>query len=220
MAYKKRAPRRYVRKRNRFYRRKKIAIRRPRNAAIYNFRQVGDLANIAVAANAQTNFFAYNFSLNEFSNTSTFTALYDVYRICAIKVIFSPPFSTSYATPSAFSVQIPTIYTVIDYDDAVVPTTQGQLDAYQSLKVRYFNRPHVRYFKPKYTIVGLARGAGTVTNTGQLTGRKGWINCANNDVNYNGIKGSIVYTNSNMTSATSFVVRVTGIVYVQFKYTI
>lgn len=95
---------------------------------------------------------AYTFSLSQLPNVSDFSNLYDQYKITGAKLSFTPG-QTEYignvlsgqTGAQAFN----KFHSVIDYDDAVVPSSENDLLQYGSLKSTQGGRTHTRFIKPK-----------------------------------------------------------------------
>jgi len=93
------------------------------------------------------------FSLNSIAQTSSFTAIFDQWRIMMVEVIVMP-----FAGPGATVAG--TAYTVIDYDDAATPTSSSQLIQYENLQVSQAAQPIRRCFIP-HSAVAAYNGAFT-----------------------------------------------------------
>jgi hypothetical protein len=129
---------------------------------------------------------------------SSMLSIYDQFRICAVKVKFYPPFNSSLVPSSAATqtfANIPVIYTAIDYDNSSTPSSQITIDNYTTMKIRYFNRVHSRYFTPRcVSFCAITQVSGQYGNIPMRP--KTWIDCAYSNVSHYGLIGSIQYTNS------------------------
>lgn len=135
-------------------------------------------------------FFSLYFQLGDLPQVSTFSALFDAYRINAVKVTFSPVTNTqSVATTTSAGATSAAVTqdleTVIDYDDSTVLTAETDLFQYESYKTTPFNRIHSRYLKPKLSEV-VYKTSGALMGYGQA---HKWVDIANTDVAHYGIKG-------------------------------
>lgn len=161
-------------------------FRQPRLAnAVYPFvRRVGS-SDITQVAAADT-FMAYRFELNDVSDTADFTDLFDQYRFRAIKWEARPRFN--FSNPGSVAAnRLPRLYSVIDYDDNVVPTLINQLREYQSCKETRWDQDHVRMIKPRIATAVLDNtGLTSVANEPSK-----WIDLAYLTVNHFGIKIAI-----------------------------
>lgn len=137
---------------------------------------------------------AVSFTLNGVPNASEFTGLYDQYRINAVKLRLMPRGNSSELAPG----NICSLFSVIDYDDATVPTGGvNQLVQYQSLKVTRSDKEHVRYFKPRINVGAI----NAITGISNKMNTKGWLDCDVSTTEHYGLKfvverpptGTVVY---------------------------
>ena len=98
----------------------------------------------------------FDFSLNDLPNYSEFTALYDSYKICAVKVWFVPGCTTGnidVSTGAPVSAQInfasARCFSAIDYNDSSAPSTINEIREYANCKMSPMVKGHKRYFKPR-----------------------------------------------------------------------
>jgi len=140
--------------------------------------QVSDVTQVA-GADA---FATYQFQLNDVSNTTDFTALYDQYRFVAVKAEFRPRFNIG-SLGSVLVNKLPRLYTVLDYDDNNAPTLISQLREYQSCKMTRFDMDHVRFLKPRMALKAFDVAGTSLANT-----RPQWIDLASLTVVHFGIK--------------------------------
>lgn len=154
MAYRRRYKKRtYKRKgagrsyRRRYTRRTRI---NKRGQKLYLFKRFCDFGALTISNITGTGA-AYNFSLSDLPNYTEFTALYDSYKINAVKITFRPQQTQSISigavnNPNASS----RFMSAIDYNDGTAPTSMDEIRQYQSCKVTGILKPHSRYiFKPK-----------------------------------------------------------------------
>lgn len=201
--------------RKRFVRRSRVFKPRSVRNTVYNFKQSCELPNINVTAGTET-FFTYGFKLNDVPQVNQFLAIYDNYRILAVRIMFYPEFNVAYAaTVSSFA--IPVLYTTFDPDGFPTLTGTGQLDQYQTTRRSLFNRMRTRYFKPFATYSATAfSGSSSVGNISSgLVPRRTWFNCAQSAITYNGIGGCI--TSSSPSQIPGQLVRVSAVYYLQFR---
>lgn len=179
---------------------------------IHAYKQTCELSNISIVAGITPTLAGYNFALSQLANASSFTQLYDQYRILGVKITFYPQYTNFNATTTASgAASCPEIYTAIDLDSANAPASISELDQYTTCRRQIFNRPHSRYFRP--TALGaLYVGAAA---TGYYTLGKKWIDMANSDAPYYGIKVGIVTSNSTLSVAQ--LIRVTATYYLQCR---
>jgi len=109
------------------------------------------------------------------SDSASFQALFDQWRIVQMSVSFTPnTVSTSYAS----------LYTVIDYDDGTNLTGLPAADEYDTLEVTAPGRFVTRTFAPQ---AAMAAYSGTFTSFGSSLGGQ-WFDVASPNVIYYGLK--------------------------------
>lgn len=123
----------------------------------------------------------FEFTLGSVINSAEFIALYDVYKILAVKVQLIPNFSMADFTAS---VQMPRIHTVLDYDDGTTLTTINDYVQYENYKFTQGNRTHSRYLVPAVEL-GAEQG-GVIVSANQK--KKQWLDCDAPTVAHRGIK--------------------------------
>jgi len=118
---------------------------------------------------------ALSFALSSLPDYTEFTALFDQYRIIQASVSFEPTSLVSTSTP---------LITVLDYDDAVVPTSLNMLYEYETMQSSTSGTMQKRVLTPK---LALAAYSGVFTSFGVApTGT--WIDSASPSVLYYGVK--------------------------------
>lgn len=116
------------------------------------------------------------FRLNAVTAYQDFTALYDMYKIRAVKVSFIPIMNITTATESGFA---SLIYSTYDFNGPTTSTapSKDQIREYQYCKWSPYGRIHKRYFFPR-----------TVENpNGTKVGPQNWISTSASDVPYYGL---------------------------------
>ena len=177
---------------------------------IYAFQRIVGSADVAQAAGANT-FQAYRFQLNDVTNTADFTGLFDQYRFAAVKAEFRPRFN--FANPGNAAINLmPRLYSVIDYDDANVPTLISDLREYQSCKETRFDQDHVRLIKPRMATAALNAAAG-LTSLANVASQ--WIDLAYLTVTHYGIKIGIEAGVAGQTNLQAWCVELTY--FIEFK---
>jgi len=129
------------------------------------------------------------FQLDDVINPTDFTALYDRYKITGVKITFIPLANQAYAalstTGNSQTSTLPTIVTAIDYDDSGVPNNSLTLLEKMDSKVRRLDKPFSVYIKnPKVSSTVNAESG----NVSAVISNAGYINTANDDVNFRGFK--------------------------------
>jgi len=121
---------------------------------------------------------ALSFALNSLPNYTEFTALFDQYRIIQAVVRFVPTSQVSTSTP---------LLTVLDYDDASVPSAVTDVQQYATLQITESGGYCERVLNPH---PATAMYSGAFTSFGSPSGgpRGPWIDSASPGVLYYGLK--------------------------------
>ncbi len=135
---------------------------------------------------AADSFGALNFVLTSASNYTGFTDLWDVYRVDYLEFSFEPAFTANAFTQYATNV-VPRIYTVIDLDDSVTPTTLNSLREYQSCRTHMYEPFKVTVNRPG-VLTGVFDGSAIVA--GAFT-QSPWIDAAKISIPHYGLKYGI-----------------------------
>lgn len=83
---------------------------------------------------------AYDFRLNNLPNFAEFAALFDVYKIWKVDVMFIPKYNTSDFATGGSGYGLPTIYVAEDRSDAVAPASVNEIMEYNSVRSQRFDR--------------------------------------------------------------------------------
>lgn len=145
-------------------------------------------------------FFSLEFFLNDLPQVTSFSNLFDQYRINWVKVVFEPQLTMSnFAIPAAaggvnFNTYYQKLGTVIDRDDnSLLPSLNAALE-YDTYVETNFNKRHTRKLKPNPTIALYAGGAfsgyGFNDNWPDVNP---WLDMASVSIPHYGIKG-VIYT--------------------------
>lgn len=124
-------------------------LKRSITPKVYMFKKHVDLGEInsnTTAGNPPV-IGTFTFSLSNLPNYAQYQAMFDRYRIHAVKVSFIPR-SNITDTIRQYDQRIMTAVDVLGGD---APSTLGEIRDYQSCKVSPGNVMHVRYFKPRYS---------------------------------------------------------------------
>lgn len=155
---------------------------------IYKYKQTAR-SNALITADTGTAYTAgaFKFTASQIPQWSSLAAIYDQFQIIKVSVMFLPQGQNSdNAYPDLY--KIPTFYTVIDYNDAIVPSasTAGidELLQYDTFKLVQANRRLVRTFTPCIA-VQLYQG-GVVP--GYQAKRRQWVNVDNGTAEHYGLK--------------------------------
>lgn len=211
--YSKRRPGKYSyrRKRKTGWKRRKAAAAARKGKKHYYFTRQVDLGTISAARLTDATGI-YTFKLNDLPNYTDFTALYDQYKIAAVKIRFMPCQNVVKVQPDAMGVVIsyaPRLFTVIDYDAGTFSTV-NELRQYQSCKTVMGYRPVSMYLKPCW--------ASEIYRTAALTGygpKRGFIDCSYVDVPHYSIKwGFEPYDPSGTQQSSEYTYRVEAKYYI------
>lgn len=187
--YKKRTYRRRTGVKRNYRRRFRTRTRySKRGQKLYLFKRfTGSFATLTIQSITDT-FAGYNFSLEDVPNYTEFTALYDMYKINAVKITFLPQMTQNVSLGSVNNPQASTrFFSVIDYNDSSAPTSIDELRQYQSCKMTPILRKHTRFImKPKIL-------------DSSNSSRSPWISTSSPSTNYFGLKVAV----ENMSSSTT-----------------
>lgn len=150
--------------------------------AIHTFKRSYYIPSYATVTTANV-YGAYAFNLNDVPNASEFTALFDQYRINSVRWRLIPRGSSSEAGTNN---NVGKIFTVLDMDDGVAPTSIDTLCQYPNMKTTRTTSDHTRTLRPAF--------ASTVYNTSTLSAygqRRGWLDCDYSQVPHYGVKWAI-----------------------------
>jgi len=114
------------------------------------------------------------------NQATTFTALFDQYRIRQVEVWLKP------STSLVANTNVATLYTVLDYDDAVSPTSESQVQQYTNVTVTSINEGVYRRFTPH---IATAVYSGAFTSFANST--ESWIDSGSPSVLHYGFKALI-----------------------------
>lgn len=115
---------------------------------------------------------SYSFKLSDLSNSDEFTALFDQYRINAVKLQIVPTFTSN---DIANELTMASIHSAIDHNDNNPPGALSDLMEYDTYKRSKMSRGHKRYFR-----VNLLT---PLTASSSSTTWKKWINTASVGLN-------------------------------------
>lgn len=151
-----RAPPMRLRYRKRRY--KKTPTRRFFNGTMHNFKKTMWLPNQSVALDANGEAFqAHAWAFSDLTNATSYSRLWDAYRIRKIKMEFIPVANTNpIGETSAVATvqQLPKLVIAADYDDETAPTSVEALLQRQGSKLKNFTHPCSKIISP--AIAGLA----------------------------------------------------------------
>lgn len=203
----------YVSKRKPMFRRRRYARRTGRYATkIYRFKRARYAQGNIVCVGDQINLGAQTFTLSQLPNATEFTQLYDQYKITGIKFEIIPTYNVNAVAQVTDDTAsnlylIPTVHTVLDFDDHQAPANLEELMQYQNLKTTRGNVIHKRYWKPK-AIAVLQNTTGTPLEFARGLSNE-WIDCGNPNVLHYGLKWAIMPHTSAPDTIVKYDVKVT-----------
>lgn len=118
--------------------------------------------------------FRFIFRLSAVTGFTDFTALYDQYKIRAVKVSFIPMANITTANESGFA---SLIYSTYDFNGSSTVPTRDEIREYQYCKWSPYGKIHKRYFFPRT----LEQPGGT------KVGPQNWLSTAYDTAIYNGL---------------------------------
>jgi len=134
--------------------------------------------------------YGLSFKLSDAPSYTQFTALFDEYRITAIKLYWLPCFSVN--TTAAAELTVPQLISAIDYDDASTPGSANVINAFDTLRVHgMLNKMYTRTLKPT-----VALATYTTSFVGYAQRQDQWIDCNSPATTHYGIKWGMVDANN------------------------
>lgn len=95
---------------------------------------------------------SFSYTLAQLPNYTDFTGLFDQYKITGAKLTLTPALSEGISSPlfgTNAALGYSRVHSVVDYDDASIPTSEDQLLEYGSHKSTAPFKTHTRFIKPK-----------------------------------------------------------------------
>lgn len=159
----------------------------------------GNASYIAQSSSTEVNW-GFAFALSDLSQSSTFTALYDQYRLMCVRIHLRPQCSmqvqslVTYSNVTAATV-VPTptgnIYTAVDLDDNVAPTASG-LRQFDTCKITSVMQPktitHVIY--PRCNL-GTFSALSSTTTGNSMAPYGTWLDVGSPGIPHYGFKVSV-----------------------------
>lgn len=186
-----------------FKRKYKRGYKKSGNNKIYYFTRYLDgtsaFAQPVQVSNITPAFREWQFHLNDVVNYQEFTALYDMYKINAVKVYFYPQQTQSTSLSTFNNADAAArFYSVIDRNDGNTLTQVNDAREYKSCKWTTLFRPHIRYIhKPKI-----------VDRGDTYTPGNPWIKTTSPDQNYYGLKIAVEPTQAAVATIMTFRVEI------------
>lgn len=140
---------------------------------------------------------AVSFTFSQLSQYTSFSAVFDQYRIEEVQAVFRPMFTANQVSGSS-TFYIPIFYVVIDYDDTTALTTAAQFLAYSNCNTSMYETVSV-CFRPHIAVAAYAGAFTSYANAGPT-----WIDAGSPGVNHYGIKFGMDAGGAGQTSFQSF----------------
>lgn len=203
--------RKTVRRYKRRYPIRKVLKPKSKYDQVHLVKRFGSLmrgSNILHTIDNPVSFLGYRlyFRLSCVTGYQDFTALYDQYKIRAVKVSFIPMVNVTTAQESGYA---SLIYSTYDFNGESSNPTPDEIRQYQYCKWSPYGKIHKRYFFPR------ALEASDSTKVGP----QNWISTANPDVDYHGLLVNVSNVPSIPTSGGVPIYKIEVKYYLSFKNT-
>lgn len=159
-------------------------------------------------------FYAKSFTFADLDDDTSYTGIYDAYRIYGIAIHIIPRQTEN---TGALAVKIPLYgYITVDYDDDNTPTTLSSLRGSGQTKTFNLTQPFKMFLRPRTTGALWAGGtfSGYSVNRGGKVGP--WIDMANTSVKYYGLKIGIPGTSASVTDE-QYCIDISYTYYIQLR---
>jgi hypothetical protein len=157
------------------------------------------IANIT-QSNTVNVFGAINFQVSLYPGFTSAAAFFDMYLIEAVHVSFAPMYFGSYFVNGSLN---PRLFTVIDYDDSVTPTSIGYLQSYDSCVTSHPENGVTRILRPRIAVAAYSSSFASNKNE-----PSGWIDAATPNVQHYGVKYGIEVGAGGQTTVQSYSIDV------------
>lgn len=189
------------------YRRRTRGNKQP----VHYFKRHVDRGTITSDSSGTATTGGLHFKLEDVPNYSEFTALYDAYKICAVKVNFIPISNVTYSpdgtATASWSINYERMFTAIDCNSSSVGSTIDELRQYRNCKWSKNNVVHSRFFYPK------VQQTVETSIPSETTGKQPWISTTSASCSYYGLKYAFEQTNNDNNPR----YRVECVYYMKFK---
>jgi hypothetical protein len=145
-----------------------------------------------------------NFTLSELPESSSYTTIFDQYRVKDIEIWLIPEQNSVAAADNMYA-------SCIDYDDSTAPTSLGQVLDYDTSLLTSVACGQYRRLKPRVAVAAYAGTFASFKNE-----MADWIDCASNGVQHYGVK---VFAETTVSALNNAVIRGILRVHLQFRGT-
>jgi len=159
--------------------------------SVHKFIQTTDLTTVFTSSTTNPVGYARSFTFADLAQYTSFSTIFDQYKITDIEVWLSPGFTNSSSfTPGTSGY----LYTVTDYDDDTTPSSVTNLQQYTNCIMTPGFMGHYRRWKPH---VAEALYSGAFSSYGNISAP--WIDIASNSVKHYGFKAMVAPAASSAT---------------------
>lgn len=180
--YRRRTRRRAYKKRRYYDKVIRAALPRMRTFFFKRNFDVGSLSGSSAGAASG----GHSFQLSDIPNFAEFTALFDQYKICAVKVRVIPTQNVTQAAPTsvtAFNFGVRYAF-VIDYDSSNSLGSFDDAREFGTVKIKQITKGMTRYFKPRVKSAN-ENDSSTIVASGN---RRTWLNTALTNIPHYGMR--------------------------------
>jgi len=174
MVYRRRPRRTYRKKKSRIFRKKFNRRTRSRPTKVHFITRWSNQTEIKAPKDAQSTYGVLTFSLDKLSEHTDLMSVFNLFKIKAVKVMFSPASNVTigYTNPlQQQTAHFNSLYTVIDTISDTAPTSYSQLRSYQSCKIKPNNVVVTRFLYPKAQLtMDLDVSSGSLTTNAPMNG--------------------------------------------------
>jgi len=155
---------------------------RTNESQVYQISQTVDTTYTLTQAAITPQFLGFNFSLDQLAQYTSWTSVFDQYRIDKVQVTIRPQYNAVGLFVPA-SVKIPLLYSVIDYDDNTAASSLSTLKEYSNCNISMYETV-VATFQPHLAMA--AYDGSVFTSYANIAGQ--WIDAASPTVKHYGMK--------------------------------
>lgn len=178
MVYRRRPRKVYRKKKSRIFRKKFTRRARSGPTKVHYITRWSNQTSISAPKDATQTLGVLSFSLDQLSEHSDLTSVFNMFKIKAVKVMFTPASNVTIASTNPLQEQTAhfnSVYTAIDTVDDVAPANYAELRAFQSCRIRPGNVIVTRFLYPRAQMyIDQDGSAGSAFTNAPY---KGWMRC-------------------------------------------
>lgn len=165
-------------------------LTRAQNSNLTQITRCSDYGFYNMGTAGSDGLYGLSFKLSDLPSYTQFTALFDEYRIRAIKVYWLPCFNSN--TTAGGQTTVPQLISAIDYDDASTPGSANVINSFDTCRVHgCLDKMYSRTFKPS-----VALATYTTSFAGYAQRQDQWIDCNSPGTTHYGLKWGMVDANN------------------------